>query len=273
MRMQYHLNHSRKIEIIAHRGASWDAPENTLTAVRLGWERHADSVEVDIQIAADRNIMVIHDPTTVRTTGKNLSVRSTHSAELRTLDAGALKAPEYAGQRIPFLGEVLAEMPENKRIFIEIKCGPEILPYLCEALDRVDIASRTVIKSFDPDTAAAAKRALPHIPALWLTPSPRRLLTRRPLPHPPERIALARRNNLDGLSAQYTGITAEFAEQARSEGLQLYAWTVNDPAEVKRLVGLGIDGIVTDRPGLIREHLDTMKSEYTDSEVPDSIPR
>ena len=253
--MMYNDNHSRKTEIIAHRGASWDAPENTLTAIRRGWEYGADSVEIDVHCAGDGRIMVIHDPTTERTTGTNLTVRTTPSTELRTLDAGALKSPEYAGERIPFLEEVLAELPEGKGIIIEIKCGAEILPPLRELLGEGGYVSRMVIMSFDPGTAVASKRFMPQFPVFWLISAPKRFLTGTPLPHPQNRITQALEMNLDGLSAQYTGITAGFAEKTHAAGLKLFTWTVNDDAVANRLAALGVDGIITDRPGWIREKL------------------
>jgi glycerophosphoryl diester phosphodiesterase len=118
------------VEIIAHRGASYDAPENTLTAVQLGWQQQADGVEIDIKLSKDGHIVAFHDHGTARTTGANHTLAELTLAELRDLDAGSWKNARFAGERIPALEEILAIIPPGKRLFIEIKAGPDIVPEL-----------------------------------------------------------------------------------------------------------------------------------------------
>ncbi len=115
------------VEIIAHRGASYDAPENTLAAVRLGWERQAD-VEVDVYLSKDNRMVVIHDASTKRTArGVDLKVKETDAEELRKLDVGSFKDQKFAGERIPFLAEVIETVPPAQKLYIEIKCGKECI--------------------------------------------------------------------------------------------------------------------------------------------------
>ena len=118
------------VEIVAHRGASHDAPENTLAAVKLAWERDADGVEVDVYLTKDGRIAVLHDKTTKRTTGVDRPVAEMTLSELHELDAGSWQDPRWKGERIPSLEEVLDLVPPGKKMYVEVKCGPEIVPEL-----------------------------------------------------------------------------------------------------------------------------------------------
>src|SRR3954471_8107407 len=114
--------------IVAHRGASFDAPENTLAAYRLAWEQGADGAEGDYYLTTDQRIVCIHDPTTRRTGDRDLDVAKSTFDELRKVDVGSWKNAKYKGEQIPTIDEVLAIVPPGKLYFIEVKCGPEILP-------------------------------------------------------------------------------------------------------------------------------------------------
>ena len=103
--------HTDAVEIIAHRGASHDAPENTLAAVRLGWKRNADAVEVDVYLSKDGKIVVIHDENTKRTTGHDGLVHKMTWAQLRQLDAGSWKNKKFKGEPIPLLSHLLETIP------------------------------------------------------------------------------------------------------------------------------------------------------------------
>src|SRR5258706_1541868 len=126
------------MQIIGHRGASLDAPENPLAEVRLAWQQQADAVEVDVHLSRDGKIVVIHDPNTRKLAGVNRKVARQTLAELRALDVGRRRGAAWIGERIPTLEEVLAAVPRSKRLFIEIKCGPEIAPELSRVLSRSD---------------------------------------------------------------------------------------------------------------------------------------
>src|SRR5438552_9814499 len=113
------------MEIIAHRGASHDAPENTLASVNLAWRQHADAVEIDVQFSKDGKLVVIHDNSTRRTGRVNKKVSEQTLSELRRLDVGRWRGRTWSGQRIPTLDEVLATVPHGKRLYVELKCGPD----------------------------------------------------------------------------------------------------------------------------------------------------
>jgi len=248
-------NNNMSIEVIAHRGASYSAPENTLAAINRAWELKADGVEIDVRQTKDKRIILLHDDTAKRTTGKDFLVSETSSAELRKLDAGILKSKEFTGQKIPFLEEVIQAIPVSRKLFVEIKCREEIFPALQKIIVESGKMSQIVIIGFGLETVSKAKKLMPEIPVYWLCNTVRNKLTRKPRPHNPELINTVIKNNLDGLSMHYEGITKEFAEKVLSSGLQLYAWTVNDIEEAERLLNLHVHGIITDRPGWILNNL------------------
>ncbi len=250
---------ARAVEIIGHRGASHDAPENTLAAFRLAWEQGADAAEVDIWLSKDKRIVALHDKTTKRTTGTDWVIADRPLAELKTLDAGRWKGERFAGERLPVLEEVLEVVPPGKRLFIEIKCGAEVLPHLERVLAESGKSPRQVVLiAFDFDVITAAKKRMPRVKAYWLygtTPKVDKE-TGKVSDRPEELLARCRAAGLDGLDLKYdSALGPEFIQQLRAAGLGLYVWTVNEPEVAIRLARLGVDGITTDRPGWLREQL------------------
>lgn len=245
----------RPVEIVGHRGASYDAPENTVASVKLAWEQKADAAEFDVYLTKDRQVVVIHDKDTKRTAGGvNKVVAESTLAELRALDVGKWKGEKYAGERIPTLAEVLATVPAGKRVFIEVKPGPEMVPELLAAMAAGKLpAERTPVISFNAGVIAAVKKARPDVPAYWIVS----LNTKdKAPPTAAELIAKAKEIRADGLDLSASpALDAAYAKAVRDAGLKLYVWTVNDPAVARRMVGLGVDGITTDRPGWLREQL------------------
>jgi len=243
------------MDIVAHRGASADAPENTLASIRLGYERGADAAECDVHLTSDGRIAVIHDPDTLRTTGQGLQVARTPWARLSTLDAGAWKGERFADERIPLLATLLAAIPDGKRLLVEIKCGPEIIAPLVKLLDASGRADRVWIIGFDLDVVTAAKRALPEVPVLYLAKSPKGP-DGKPVPHDAGLVDVVRSHGLDGLGLHHAGVTAGIVAAAHAAGQKVYVWTVDDPAQARRLQAMGVDGLITNRPGWMRKQLE-----------------
>ena len=233
--------------IIAHRGASHDAPENTLASVNLAWEKGADGAEVDVHLSKDNRIMVIHDKDTERTTGEKIVTRENMSSALRSLDASN-RMDQFRGERIPFLEEVMATVPEGKVLFIEVKTDTVIIPYLVEILASSPDKSRLVVISFDFDVCAMMKREIPAIPVYWLHYT----LSGS---YKPKWIARAVDAGLDGLNFRHKGISKDYVEAVHRSGMKMFAWTVDDPADAARLIEFGIDGITSNRPGWLREQI------------------
>lgn len=245
------------VEIIAHRGASYDAPENTLASVKLGWEQNADAVEIDIFLTKDGKIVVIHDDNTKRTAGVDKKIVEQTLAEVRSLDAGRWKGEQWAGTRVPILEEVLATVPAGKRLFVEIKCGPEVLPELEAVLDRSGKRGQVVIISFGFDVVEQAKKRFPDVPAYWLYGFSENEKQAYGNPSLGDLIAKARSAGLDGLDVNYRGpFGKEFVEQLTAAGMKLYVYTVNLPEDARRLAAMGLAGITTDRPAYLREELE-----------------
>ena len=252
-------------EIVAHRGSSFEAPENTLAALRLGFEQGADAGECDIRLTRDGHAILLHDATTRRTTngGRDLTVATSTLAELRALDAGAWQHPRWAGEKIPTLAEALAVVPPGRRLLVEIKCGVEILPAVGSALaaPRADMlasldayappscADVVVLMSFDRAVTAETKRRFPAI-EVWQITEWRRGLALDTL------IAEALAARLDGIDLDSRfPLDAAAVARVHAAGLKLGVWTVDDPALARRLAAAGVDAITTNRPGWLRAAL------------------
>lgn len=244
-------------DLVAHRGASFDAPENTVASAKLGWEQQADAVEIDIYLTKDGRIVVLHDKDTKRTTGVEGKPAEMTWAELRALEAGSWKAPRWKGERLPSLEEIIATVPTGKRLFIEIKCGPEILPELERVLTATGFKTeQTVIIGFGYDTVVAAKKRFPRVPVHWLSSFKKNPDTGAVTPGVDELIRKARAGGLSGLDVDHKGpVDAEFVRQVKAAGLECHVWTVNDPVAARRLKAAGVDSITTDRPRFLREQM------------------
>jgi glycerophosphoryl diester phosphodiesterase len=247
------------VEITAHRGASRLAPENTLGAVELGWQLGADSVEIDVYLTKDNRIVAIHDDDTKRTAGVSLVVAETNFDRLRELDVGRWKSPSWAGQRIPSLEELLPTIPDGKRLLIEVKCGPEIVPVLKDALKKSGVENnKCAVICFKAEVLLEVKRQMPHMHVQWLvgTIPERDKETKQIRVNVDEVVASCLRGKFDGLSVKRdSAIDVEFVKKFHDAGLQLHVWTVNSSQEAKRLAGRGVDAITTDQPGRLRQEL------------------
>lgn len=245
------------VEIIAHRGASYDAPENTLASVRLGWQQGADAVEVDVHLSKDNRVVVIHDADTKRVTGVKQLVRECTLAELQKLDCGKWKAPCWKGERFAPLEEALATIPSGKRMLVEIKSGPEIIPHFGTAIDR---ARRQVVPiGFDLETMRLLKKACPTLEMYWVVGWRRDWKRGGWLPKPAMMIEQCVEAGFDGLDVGSNGpLSVGFASKVKAAGLKLYVWTVDSPAKARKLRDAGVDGIATNRPGYMREKLNEL---------------
>lgn len=247
-------------DIVAHRGASHAAPENTLAAFRLAWAEDADVIEGDFYLTADRQIVCVHDKTTKRVapTVTPLTIATSTLDELRKLDVGSWKHERYHTEVMPTLTEVLDVVPKGKRIFVEIKCGPEIVPVLQKQISASDLQpAQIVFIAFSESVVTACRKAMPEIKASWLTSFSQSKLTRRWSPSP-EKIL----QTLDETGATGVGVKSELkvvdralVQRVHDAGKEFHVWTVNDAEDAKRLSAMGVDSITTDRPAHIRNSL------------------
>ena len=233
---------------IAHRGASYLAPENTVTAAKLAWELDADAVEVDIHLSKDNRVMVIHDKDTKKTCSgkKNLTIKDTPSILLRDLDAGIWKGEEFKGEKIPFLKEIIETVPTGKTLVVEIKCGSEVLPALKRSIDKSGKVSQIVFISFGWETILDTKKEFPENKCYWLSGIK---------PGLKKRIKQAAEKGLEGVNLRYSIIDEEIVSLAKENDLEVLTWTVDDPDVAKRLTEIGVTGITTNRPKWLKEEM------------------
>jgi len=242
--------------IIAHRGNHDDmvAPENTLEAFARAWECGADGVELDVHLTADGRIVVVHDPHTGRLGDvRRIVRRSTH----RDLTGVIIRGPGGHGRRrtgrVPLLDEVLAAVPPGGRVFVEIKCGAQILKPLAHELRVCGLARRQVtVIGFTDRPMAAARRALPNHELLLLYGK-----MRLAIPSLQSVIKEARRIGADGVDMRaHRDVDASYIARVKEHGLGMHCWLTEkherDERTVRRLAGGGVDSITTDRPRWVR---------------------
>jgi glycerophosphoryl diester phosphodiesterase len=239
--------------VIAHRGASHLAPENTLAAFRLAWEQGADAIETDLRLTADGAIVCFHDDDGARLLGDSRRVREFTLDDLRALDAGAWKGPEWTGERVPTLAEALATVPAGKQIVLELK--EDVVEPLARELAAAP-RDRITLIAFDAEILARAKRALPDCRVLWLFGN---YFGQRRLRGPTLGAWLAdvaREHGLDGLDLRVSGrLNRHLVAPLLARELALFVYTVNGAVACRRCARLGLHGITTDRPADARRWL------------------
>jgi len=245
--------------ITAHRGASHDAPENTLAAFRLAWEQGADAVEGDFYLTADSQIVCIHDADTLRTTGVKEVVAKTDLDRLRELDAGSWKSPEFSGEKIPTFAEVMESIPAGKRFYIELKTGPEIVPVLAAELERLQPDRRLLtIIAFDARTVAACKNRFPDIKVHWLAGFKQADGNGVWTPTAQQIAETVRSSGADGVGVrgERKVVDREFKTRLTQSGVpEFHVWTIDSPTDARYFRELGAMGITTNRPAFLRESL------------------
>ncbi|TYP73229.1 glycerophosphodiester phosphodiesterase [Paenibacillus methanolicus] len=243
---------SEGITVIAHRGASGFAPENTMAAFELAVEMKADYLELDVHLSKDGELVVLHDETLERTTDGVGLVKDHTWAELSALDAGSKYEPAFHDERIPLLREVMDRYAGRIGILIELKktaLYPGIEEKLAELIEDYDVAvaagrdgreAPVMIQSFDRESVRFLAQRLPDIP-------------RAVLVHPDEHPLSA--DTLTDLASYADYINCNFEELDRglvrdihAQGRKVMAWTLRDEREMERIARLGVDGIITDYP-------------------------
>ena len=253
--------HSQAQVIVGHRGASFDAPENTLSAFKLAWEQNADGIEGDFYVTKDQQVVCIHDADTKRTSSKKLVVAQSTLAELRELEYGKWKDAKFAGEPIPTFEEVLNVVPAGKLFVIELKVGPEIVPLIKPALEK-ELQAKTgknfLIISFKADTVAKCKELLPSIRAHWLTGFKNDKKTGQWAPDAATICQTVAQCKADGVGMQgeTAVINQQFVDSLKGHGCrEFHVWTIDDVKNANYFKGLGAIGITTNRPAFIRAGL------------------
>ena len=247
----------RNPEIIAHRGAAHDAPENTLTAFKLAFEQNADGIEADFHITKDGEIVCIHDANAKRTSGKDLVISESTLSELKQLDFGSWKGEKWKGEKIPAIQEIFSIIPDNKKIFIEIKCGTEIIEPLKKVIEKSELKpNQIVIISFNQNVIKKSKKMLPNQKAYLLTAFKKDEKTDRFHPTAKELIATLEKINADGADCQgIPQIDKAFVNEIRKAGKEMHIWTIDDIKTANRFKELGVDSLTSNRPKLLKKSI------------------
>ncbi|MGC9451976.1 MAG: glycerophosphodiester phosphodiesterase [Oceanipulchritudo sp.] len=242
--------------IVAHRGASAEAPENSLPAFRLAWEQGADAIEADLRLTGDGRVVCIHDEDTGRVAGSRRVVAETALEELQQLDLGKRFGENWTGTRIPALREVLATVPAHGKIFLEVKIGPEILPALYEDLRSSGLQEEQVVLiSFHGEVITACKGQSPGTTCLWLTEI-RRTIWGRPKPAAVIVLEKLRSLGADGVGARAHRVIDEaYVRGIRSAGFGFHVWTVDDPEDARHFIRMGVRSITSNVPGVLKAGL------------------
>jgi glycerophosphoryl diester phosphodiesterase len=237
--------------VFAHRGASRVAPENTLPAFEAAIRSGADGVELDVQYSSDGHLVVIHDLTLEKLTNGIGRVTAQPLAVLRALDAGSHFGPEFAGTRIPILGEVLDLLRGRLLVNVELKSADTasagIGADVVAAVRAHDMADQVVVSSFNPFALRRAKKAGPEIECALLVASD--------LPGWMQWGLTRRYSRADGIHPEAAMVNAAYVAWAHKHSLPLRVWTVDDEAEIRRLLALGVDAVITDVPDHLVEML------------------
>lgn len=235
----------------AHRGASYEAPANTLAAFLLALEMGADGLELDVQLSRDGQVVVIHDFTLEATTDGQGRVADKTLDELQKLDAGGWFDSDFAGQRIPTLQQVIEAVGQHLLLNVELKTtnlrDDGLAAAVVHIVEENHLLDRVILSSFNPLALWRVRRLNPWIPiGLLYAPDMPLFLRRawlRPLLRP------------DALHPHHTQVDAALLRHARQHGYRIHTWTVDDPGEMWQLMRDGVDLIITNRPDLLTQVL------------------
>lgn len=243
-----------QLKFIAHRGASWYAPENSLAAIKLAWELGADGAECDIQLTKDRQIVLWHDSNTERLTIKKLDIAQTNYSDLQKLNIklSETNSAYFEGQRMPLLKEVLRAITKNQLLVIEIKCGKEIFPELQKVIRQYWKTGNIAFIGFSFETIALAKYNFPDVPCYYLSSSKEGILTKIPD---------IQKVKLDGVDLNSKIIDQQLVQELRKAKIEIWCWTVDALDETIRMKELGVNVITTNRPTWLKEQMMTNKNQ------------
>lgn len=234
--------------IIAHRGWSARAPENTMAAFRHAMEFGADGLELDVHLSRDGHVVVCHDDRLERTTNGSGFIVEHDLDQLKSLDAGAWFSPEYAGERIPTLKELFEEIVSSTwrgLVNVELKYG--FLPYpgleqaVVDLVREFDLVDQVLVSSFKHSALVELKQIEGKIKTAPLYNSG--------IDDP---VRYAQSIGSQALHPIHTEARPEIIKEARQAGITVNAWTIDDPDIARRLAEVGVDGIITNRPDEIR---------------------
>lgn len=231
--------------VIAHRGDKAFAPENTLSAFNQAADKGAEGIEFDVKLTADGQVIVIHDQTVDRTTDGSGNVARLPLAALRDLDAGVQFPGKFPGERIPLLEEVFETV--GQRLYMNVELTNYATPFddlVARVVDLVrkhSLQKRVFFSSFLPGNLRRACTLLPEVPRGQLTMRGFMGVWGR---------TFGWRGRVDALNPHFFDINAGLLDRVHASGKRVYAWPVYEEADIQRMIGLSVDGIITRDPAL-----------------------
>lgn len=239
--------------VIAHRGASQAAPENTLSAVKKAIEVGAHGIEIDVHLSKDGHVIVCHDATLDRTTNGAGYIKNHTLRQIKQLDAGSWFGAEFRGEPVPTLGEVL-RMIRGTGILLNVELKTQVIEYpglekrVLKLVTVFDYLPKTIISSFNPQSLAIVKDLNPHASVGYLYGS----RAARPW-------STVKSIGADYLLPNYRRVNMWMMMLATRRNLKVIPYTVNSVSNMKRLITFGVYGLITDRPGQAVEILNRFK--------------
>ena len=246
-------NNFYRVKIIAHRGASAAAPENTLASFKEAVRVGADMIELDVRLSREGAVMVFHDPDLSRTTDGDGPVEKRRLAELRALDAGSWFSENFKGEGIPILEEVIRTIFSSRiELCIEIKIDPgreelrdKLVADTLDIIERTGFSDRTIMASFDRESLRLSKAISPEI-RTGLIFSQEEVWTE---------CEEEGYEGIDALSACWDIITAPRVAAAHRAGRKVIAWTIDREEELNHLLPLSVDALASNNPEWLIEAL------------------
>lgn len=251
-------NDKSTFSVIAHRGASYYAPENTMAAFNLAYEMGADMIEIDVLLSSDQIPVVLHDPKLKRTTNGKGKVENFALEDLKKLDAGSWFSSEFKNEKIPTLKELLQWASGKIALNIEIK--PEAATE--DAVDGIEAKSIQLVKKFGMEQHVVFSsfdyrvvERIKNIDPKLITA----LLYNKKSSQKKSPVFLAKKYQVDSINLRWSEVYPKRIEQLREYKIPVWVYTVNEPALMKRLIDQGVSGIFSDRPDLLRKVADQEK--------------
>jgi glycerophosphoryl diester phosphodiesterase len=231
--------------VIAHRGDRRHAPENTLAAFKLAAEKGADAIELDVKLSIDGQVVVLHDQTVDRTTNGTGNVSRLPFAVLKSLDAGTWFSEQFRGETIPSLDEVFEIFGKLLNINVELTNyatpGDDLVAKVVDLVKKHNLQNSTLFSSFFTRNLRKARLLLPEVPRGLLTMSGWLGFWGR---------TFSWRSDYFALHPTLADVNAGLINRVHATGKRIHVWTVNAEEDLMRMIGLGVDGIFTDIPGL-----------------------
>jgi glycerophosphoryl diester phosphodiesterase len=239
----------RKVDNVAHRGATGYAPENTIAAFDKGVEMKADYIEIDVQRSKDGELVIIHDNTVDRTTDGSGYVKDLTFEQISSLDAGSWKGEQFTGEKIPTFDEILDRYHGKTGILIELK-SPELYPgiegQVAQKLKERNLDKpqneKIIIQSFNFESMKITNSLLPKVPIGVLTSN---------RAHTTEQALKEFATYADYFNPSYGIVSKELVDQVHSLGMKIQSWTVRSQEAADFLLEMNVDGIITDYPDYV----------------------